>query len=142
MSASVGTTQQPLGIGIGKIGSAVFAVALAAVVAASLMLGVPSLVKPAVPAAGLAAPAAAMDHGSRTELGAPAIAPNANLNDHGSRGELGAPVKVTLPESFGGWNGPRIAPAAGGGIDKVDHGARDDAGTGTGGSNGPRLRAQ
>jgi hypothetical protein len=118
MSASVGTTQQ-LGIGIGKFGSAVFAVVLAAVVAASLLLGVPSLAKPAAPAAGLAAPAV-MDHGSRIELGAPALVPNANYNDHGSRGEF----TTTAPKSFGGWNGPRTTAPV------------------TGGSNGPRLRAQ
>jgi hypothetical protein len=108
MSASVGTAQQSLGIGIGRLGSAFFAVVVAVIIAAAVALGQlgATASKPLAPAGGLQNPDA-VNQGTNTT--------------------------ITLPESFGGWNGPRVTTP---GIDGVDHGARDEVVAPRGGQNG------
>jgi len=95
MSASVGTAQQQLSIGIGRLGSAFFAVVVAVIIAAAVAFGqLAATAKPLAPVGGLQNPDAV---------------------------DQGAHKTITLPNSFGGWNGPRMT---------VPDGA------------GPRLRAE
>jgi hypothetical protein len=70
MSVSTRTAQQPLGLG--QLGTTLVVIALALVVAAAVAFGSLAANKAEVaPAAGVGAPPAVIDHGSRGEMAAP-----------------------------------------------------------------------
>jgi hypothetical protein len=102
MSASTRTVQQPQGLG--QMVAPFIAVGLALLLAGAMLLSRPAATTTQVAPAPGAVPAF-NDHGSRSEIGTPAIVPDPAFNDHGSRGEF----NVTVPTS-GGAKGLRLRP--------------------------------
>jgi hypothetical protein len=137
MSATTRTVQQPLGIG--QFGAALAVVALILIVALAVAFGsqvAPKTVAPAVPGA----PPAVIDHGW-SQASTSAAGAKSTPIDHGS-----SEGSMVITDTRGGFNGDMgLAPRAGYAgpsstdIDGVDHGARDDFGTGT---RVPGLRPQ
>jgi hypothetical protein len=111
MSASTRSAQQTMGTG--RMGVALVAVALAIVLAGVIAFGQLLATKAqTAPAAGLA-PAAVIDHGSRSEIGAPAAIKAPVLLDRGSRFEAtkntsGSPDDRSGAASGASGGGPRL----------------------------------